>query len=693
MGDEKISGKSPQSALLFPDEARHLDSLNHILEEALAAADMDVDRRDREYREQKRYMAEYRGEIDPHEMFQNELALGDLDHTGAHSVVVRNQIAKLRESPYFARIDFQAGEKQAALPYYIGRFSFAHENRLLVFDWRAPVSGMFYDCEVGPAGYDAPTGRVEGALTRKRQFKIRGGSLEYVLETSANIQDDVLQRELSQTSDEKMKSIIATIQKEQNQIIRNEKAGTMLIQGVAGSGKTSIALHRIAFLLYRFKSILSAKQVAILSPNKVFGDYIGNVLPELGEEPIREISFEDIAKLQLEGIIGFEQDRDPLEPQENAWTERTRFKSTLDFVDRLERFIEKLPQTAFHPEDCTFGGLTAKADVIQNRFAAYSKYPVKARLQLVAEDLHSRFETALFLEEDIPKTGAILKRLRAMLRVKSTLALYRLFYQEADRSSMLSMPARNTLEWADVAPFLCMHAAFEGLRENGVIRHLVVDEMQDYTPAQYALLNRLFPCQKTILGDFGQRVNPNHLHTLGDLERLYGDAQLVELRKSYRSTYEIINFAKRIQDMTEIEPMKRHGEEPAIKQCGSQPEEIAAIGAAIEAFEKSGRASLGILAKTNREAQALYESLVKEHRVRLLSPTWGRFENGVSVTSIQMSKGLEFDEVLVADADRAAYATDYDRSLLYVACTRAMHRLSLFCVGEVTPLIGGKSCD
>jgi DNA helicase-2/ATP-dependent DNA helicase PcrA len=259
--------KGPDKTPAFPDEIAHLDHIKGKLDDAIKQANDSVGQIDKEYMDTKLYMVQYRGEIDPHEMFQNELALKQIDSRGAFAVEIRDKLAKLLGSPYFARIDFRETSKENPAAFYIGRFAFSHDNELLISDWRSPVASMFYDCEIGPAGYDAPAGRIDGELTRKRQFKIKNGEMEYALESSVNIQDDILQRELCHTSDEKMKSIIATIQKEQNLIIRNEKAGTLLIQGVAGSGKTSIALHRIAYLLYRFKDRLSAKNVTILSPN------------------------------------------------------------------------------------------------------------------------------------------------------------------------------------------------------------------------------------------------------------------------------------------------------------------------------------------------------------------------------------------------------------------------------------------
>jgi DNA helicase-2/ATP-dependent DNA helicase PcrA len=672
----------------FPDEIAHLESIKGKLEEAVKQANDSVEQSEREYMDVKQYMVERRGEIDPHEMFQNELALKRIDSQGAFAVKMRDKLARLLDSPYFARIDFRKTSQETPAAFYIGGFAFSYDNELLVSDWRSPVASMFYDCEVGPAGYDAPAGRVDGELTRKRQFKIKNGKLEYALESSVNIQDDILQRELSQTSDEKMKAIIATIQKEQNLIIRNEKAGTILIQGVAGSGKTSIALHRIAYLLYRFKDGLSAKNVTILSPNKVFGDYIANVLPELGEEPISGMSFADIAEDQLEGIISFEPDKDSLETDDPKWAERVRFKSTLDFIKLMDEYLARMPETIIAPSDYRFGRFSVQREWIISRFAAYYKYPVKRRLRMIADDIHNRFATGNVLEEPIPETRTILKSLTAMLKMKNTLALYQDFYKRMNIADKLAMPAKKTLEWADVYPFMYFHAAFEGLRDSQVIRHLVIDEMQDYPPVQYAVLNILFKCKKTILGDFGQLINPNHLHTLGDLRKIYEGAEWVELKKSYRSTYEIITFAKRIQKFASLEAVERHGDTPNLIYCRNEQEELARIKEKITAFQESEYASLGILLKTNGAARAFYDVLSRNCEAHLISPESTVFLNGISVTSIPMSKGLEFDAVVIPAANTATYFTEYDRSLLYIACTRAMHKLSLTYTGELTRLIG-----
>lgn len=669
----------------FPDEIAHLAKTLDNLSEALARADEHVNQLDRDYMDAKRYMVQNRGEIDPHEMFQNELALIETDRSGALAVSARDRLAKLQSSPYFARINFQPNDAKTPAPYYIGRFAFSAGGQLHIVDWRAPIASMFYNSPLGPASYAAPGGHIAGNLTLKRQFKIKNGQMEYAFETSHNIQDEVLQRELSSTSDQKMKSIIDTIQKEQNQIIRNENPGTLIIQGVAGSGKTSIALHRVAYLLYRFKNRLSAQNITILSPNKVFANYISDVLPELGEEPIYETSFADIAEVQLESIIGFEPDK--AEQGSPEWAKRVQYKSTLAFVKQLDGFIEQILEIAFAAGSYTYGSLSVSGEWISSRISAYKKFPLLQHLSMVAEDIHDRFASDNIMEDELPLQKTIFKNLKSMLKFKNTLSLYKHFYKQIQKPQMLFMPNSKTLEWNDVFPFLYLHAAFGGLQESRIIQHLVVDEMQDYTPIQYAVLNKLFNCQKTILGDFGQAINPNHSHRLQDLAQLYNGAELVELNTSYRSTYEIATFAGQIQNVPRLKAVKRHGPRPRVIPCQSGQMQLSQMHGLIAAFRKSGFNTLGIITKTPSEAQELYNSLHLPKDINLITPDSKVFENGISITCVQMSKGLEFDEVILPNADDITYQTQHDQSLLYVACTRAMHKLSVLHCGCKSPFL------
>ncbi|WP_245773046.1 UvrD-helicase domain-containing protein [Paenibacillus catalpae] len=264
------------------------------------------------------------------------------------------------------------------MPQAFRPFSWRHTDAILpacdIYDWRSPVAGLFYDYNVGSARYIAPEGEIEGDIELKRQYRIKQGVMDYMIESSININDEVLQKELSQTSDEKMKNIVATIQKEQNEIIRNESSYELLIQGVAGSGKTSVALHRIAFLLYRHKGLLTPDNMLILSPNKVFSDYISNVLPELGEEQIAEIGFDAIAASELASVCTFqtfdEQVSELAVSPEPDLIERIRFKANMAFVTEMDRFVNEVEENYFCPTDLYIADVHLTKQQIANAYEA-----------------------------------------------------------------------------------------------------------------------------------------------------------------------------------------------------------------------------------------------------------------------------------------------------------------------------------
>lgn len=670
------------------EEILHLREIEEKVAIELVKAQESVDQMEAEYRETQQYMAEHRNEGDAKEMFQSEMMLHQMDSLEGSLVVFLEKMKKTKETPYFARIDFREKDEEESVPYYIGMSAFRFQRQLLIVDWRAPVANMFYDYELGPALYEAPKGRVEGELVLKRQLKIKNGHLEFMFDSSENIQDDILQQELAHTSDEKMKSIISTIQKEQNKIIRNEKTHTLIIQGVAGSGKTSIALHRVAFLLYRFRNQIKAQNVTIISPNKVFGDYISSVLPELGEEPIFEASLEDLALIQIENGVDFVGDRNPLENEDLDWEKRTRYKSTAEFVKQMDAYIAELPSLAFQAEDYVFEEFCVPGDWIQARVNVYTRYPILKRLEAVADDVYNKIDSDNIRREAMPNRHRIFQRLKKMLKLKSTLAAYRDFYKRIGQPKMFKLFQKDVLEWNDVFPFLYLQSYFTGLQVSHLIKHLVVDEMQDYSPIQYAVINRLFQCPKTILGDFSQSVNPNCDYSLEELHELYEGSELVRLEKSYRSTYEIIHFAKAIGNQHDFEAMERHGDRPLVLSFEREEEELERICREVEEFHKGNYNALGIITRTNPEAQAFYGKLRERGaQVNLIMPDSKSFQNGASVMSIQMSKGLEFDEVLLPGVSKENYKEEFDKNLLYVACTRAMHKLIVTCTGQPSGLL------
>ena len=664
---------------VYREELQHLSDTEAVLSEELSVIQDDFDKVLAVYDETQKDRKESYYDMDTRERLSFDRGLRSMESNLQLVAKSRDHLLKLLDSPYFARIDFREEGTAERLPLYIGRFNFLHNEEILVYDWRAPVSSMFYDHDTGPAYYDAPDGRIGGTMLLKRQFRIRKGRLDYVADTSQTVSDEVLQEELSHTSDERMKTIIATIQREQNVVIRNEKSKVMVIQGAAGSGKTSIALHRIAFLLYRFSGKIKAEDIMILSPSKAFSDYISDVIPELGEEPVREYSFYELAMDALDDVIDFEDPGDPLDIEDPDYQARARFKSDSAFLTRLDEYLRVLPERAFRAKDYHYDGSTVDAGWITDQFRFYQYDPILERLPTLADEVLEEYRYRGGLHKSREKRGAVLNKLKSMLVIRSPQALYRDFYKWLGRPEMLKI-RDNRLEWPDVFPFLYLWNGYRGLPRHRSIRHLVVDEMQDYTPVQYAVLNIMYPCNKTILGDYGQCLNPWNGSGLPDLLACYPEAQFVELRKSYRSTAEIMNFAMKFNPDARLEVIDRHGKAPEQRHFESEADELRFVLSRVRDFREGPRSSLAVILKSGAAASRYYEKLREScgdgEELLLLSPETKKFQNGVIITSVQMAKGLEFDEVIVPKAD-SYDLSGFERNLLYIACTRAMHELTL----------------
>ncbi|GAB3829599.1 HelD family protein [Hymenobacter jeollabukensis] len=673
------------------EEREYLEEVKEKLALAVKRVDDAVRQFSDELRQKKQYIHEHQSGMDDADMVAAEQSINRMAYTGEGAVARKRRLLKLAQSPYFGRVDFAAAG-QAAAPVYIGVHSFLDEQHRqnLIYDWRAPVSSLFYDFELGDAAYQTPSGTIHGRIELKRQYKIRDGRLEFMLDSDVNIHDDVLQRELAKSSDDKMKNIVATIQRDQNAVIRNEDASVMVIQGVAGSGKTSIALHRIAFLLYRFRDTIAAKDILIISPNKVFADYISNVLPELGEEHIPELGMEELAAdllgSQYTFQTFFEQVSALLADHDAAFIERIRFKSSFEFLSQLNQYLLHVENNYFSVADLRVGRTVVPGVFIQQKFKAYHRVPLLKRFGQVANDVRAYVRDKADRKLTGGEKAAIGEGIPRMFRYANVLEFYRDFYRWIGRPELLKLDPQRPLEYADVFALIYLRLRLEGLTGYDQVKHLLVDEMQDYTPVQYAVLSRLFHCRKTILGDVSQTVNPYSASSAETIERVFPQADIVKLYRSYRSTVEITSFAQRITPNPHIIPLERHGQEPVIRRCASQTEEIEVVKQLVVAFKHSGNQSLGIICKTMEQAVLVHEAL-QAPGVHLLTDESTAFKEGAVITTAHLAKGLEFDAVVVPFASARTYKTEVDRSMLYVACTRAMHQLTLTYAGDITPFL------
>jgi DNA helicase II / ATP-dependent DNA helicase PcrA len=673
------------------EEREYLEKVKEMLLLAIKRADNSVRQFSDELKQNKEYIHEHQSGMDEADMVAAEQSVNRMAFTGEGAVARKRRLLKLIDSPYFGRIDFvPAGEERSAV--YIGIHTFFDEllKANIVYDWRAPVSSMFYDFELGEAWYETPSGKINGEISLKRQYKIRDGSMEFMIENGVNIHDEVLQKELSKSADDKMKNIVATIQRDQNAVIRNETTPVMIIQGVAGSGKTSIALHRIAFLLYRFRDSIRAKDILILSPNKVFADYISNVLPELGEEHIPETGMEDLANEIFENKVEFqtffEQVSLLLEQHNEKYIERIKFKASFEYLSTLNKYLIHIENNYFDFTELRVGKVVIPFPFIQERFRAYHRMPLLKRFTEVVRDVNNHLRNTVQRKLTGEEKNKIWQAIPKMFRFGNAFELYKDFYAWMGKPEMYRTIAGGKLEFSDVFPLLYFKMRLEGFQAHDHVKHLLIDEMQDYTPVQYAVLARLFSCRKTILGDVSQMVNPYSSSSAEAIERVFPQGDVVKLFRSYRSTYEITMFAQKISTNPNIIPMERHGEEPTVQGFASNAEELQAIQTMLNNFKKSTHQSLGIICKTSDQAAFVYE-LLQQEKVHLLTDDSTSFREGTIITTAHLAKGLEFDEVIIPFASARNYLTDVDRSMLYIACTRAMHRLTLTFSNERTMFV------
>ena len=618
------------------------------------------------------YLVDYKGEIDPHEMFINSRLLEQQQVAETVSGKQLIRLEKQKKNPYFTRVDFVYDGEQTAEKIYIGSFSFStKEERLLIYDWRAPIASIFYDYDLGKAHFQTPAGTASGDIQRKRQIKFKDGTIDYVVESDTTVFDEVLQNELRQQKGGQMSTIISTIQKEQNQVIRDNRSKDMIIQGVAGSGKTSIALHRIAFLLYHFRNRITSDQVMILSPNRTFSRFIAQVLPELGEDPVTEWTIDqfgqtlsDIAdvpsRFQEIELLYLEKD-----PQLN---ERVRYLSSKKCVADLKGYLRKIE--AFSPQSILIGDYEYNAEFILRRYKAYEKKSIFQRFQLIAEDIFENLRTRPFQSKRKPTKKQLVNRLKKMFNKTNSQQLYRDFLTEQ------GFEMKKAVSYSDLFPIIYIRLFLEGMDEFSKIHYLIIDEMQDYTPIQFEVFKKMFTCPVLLIGDFTQSLTTiNEMH-LPDVQNYYPNAQSIFLTKSYRSTYEIITCAKKIIDDHMIEPVLRHGMKPKKWVVSSQEEEISSILELVEQLRKQDLATIALITKTLVRAYE-WRGLLENQGLacEVLTDESTSLQERLSICPLVQSKGLEFDAVIVVDADEATYPGLLGKQQLFVAATRAMHAL------------------
>lgn len=627
-------------------------------------------------------------------------------------------LEKMIKSPYFARIDFKFDDEDEFEKIYIGRSSLRKNSyqEMYVYDWRSPIASVFYRFMTGEAFYDAPCGRVTGELNLKRQYEIKNGTLEYFFDSDVQIVDEFLRQLLSQNTTAKMKAIVETIQHEQDVVIRDMENDLLMVQGVAGSGKTSIALHRAAYLMYQgLQTKLSANNIMIISPNSIFEQYISNVLPELGEDNVISSVFEDILS-ELLNSRKIQSRNDFLENLivNSKYKEISRnsieFKTSSFFREILDQFLIDIPRQWIEFEDVYYEGkCVVSGQILKDKILGRPETPLGIKLeQLEDYILEQIFGTGKGRGHKEEK-NLIKQEIQKFIKI-DIVELYKiLFSNEAYFYSLLqnSNPSQNikniwkytkenleadSLYYDDAIAIAYLYLKIYGTNKYKNIKQVVIDEAQDYYPLQYEIFNLVFSNAKfTILGDMKQTLaKKEDISFYEQIQKILNKkkSSLIMLDKSFRCTNEILNFSlKFIEQSSQIKSFNRNGDSPKVYIADNSEIFIDEIVKEIKLCQEKGFQSICLICKTEKNSTYLFNKIKHKLDIQLIKNGSASDLQGVFILPVYMSKGLEFDTVLICDADSQNYHDEDDKNLLYVACTRALHKLSLFCENEVSPLI------
>lgn len=658
------------------------------------------------------------------------------------------RLNKLKISPYFARVDFMEDECIHPDIVYIGIATLIDDDyEILIYDWRAPVCCLFYENETGTAVYNCLEGIVKGEIILKRQFSIVKGKMEYMFNSSLKIDDDILQKTLSRSSDEKMKTIINSIQREQNKVIRDESNSLLVVQGPAGSGKTSIALHRAAYILYKYANKhITAENIVIFSPNDIFNDYISGVLPELGENNIYQTTFMDYAKDLFQENLQIEDSNDQMEyilsaeKNEDYYLRKDNieFKTSLQFAEIIKRYINYLKTEGVSFLDIKFKEwYVITAEELKSLFYnTYGKWPMEHRFKEMFEDIKDllkviekerieQVESELITSDEYYRNITAVSRLKVMKefkelksQIKNTLTIdaIKVYINLASNRDLLlemskgiDLPSnidaimlqalafleKGIIKYEDITPILYIKHDLGSNLDMSNIKYVIIDEAQDYSPFQYHIFKQIFPnAGFTILGDINQSINP-YVNTLDyniiiDIFK-HKTSSIINLSKSYRSTKEISDFTRAILQNYEIEGVNRQGEKPKVMQVENEGDRLEKILFDIKNMRTAGMVSIGIICRTATETVEAYKKINQYNtfgfEINLLEKDAVKFKAGISIMPSYLAKGLEFDAVIVFDGGFAEYHEESERKLFYTVCTRALHLLHIYYIGKPSVFI------
>jgi len=631
-----------------------------------------------------RYVFKEMGNMDSVEIRSNLLSSAMEEQAFLRKSKYLKKLYRIRSNPYFGRIDITSDRDYKI---YLGITYLEKDNDHLIYDWRSPVANLFYDSEVGSCSYIAPEGQIDCILHKKRQYKITNGKIVNIFDNDLNINDDVLQQVLSNESSDKMKNIVNTIQKEQNNVIRNITNKNLIVEGIAGSGKTSVALHRIAYLLYKIPN-LSSDNVLIFSPNNIFSIYISNVLPELGEDNTKETTFSAFSKDYIKEYKEIETFTDFISryyTNKDINVSLIKFKQSDRIVKVIEDYVENLIKNTKFIDDLSYLEFKLDRNTLNYLFHdRYNMLNIIERLDKMAEYLCNLNGFSVGKHK-----RSILSKLYKIVNFKKDFKkLYFDFYmsdefKKAYGNNLSQLEIKEfinvkTMYYEDSLLFIYLKGLIQGFPYSNLISEIVIDEAQDYSKLQYLILKKIFKrASFTILGDVNQTINPYYKYnSLNDLKDVLGDDTLyLSLTKTYRSSKEIIEFSNKILNLDYAVSIRKNNNKPVIVRNNIE-NEIDCLKNDIKYLQNLYKKTC-IITKNNDECNKLYELLKDEFLIsNMLSLEKLPNPNLVIVPSF-LAKGLEFDSVIIYN-EKNNYYLDSEKYLYYVAVTRSMHELIVY---------------
>ena len=613
----------------------------------------------------------------------------------------------LKDSPYFGKINYTDKEFDEVGEMYVGRFGVTPEGSFepAVVDWRAPIASLFYHGSLGDATYEAPSGEIEVDITGRRQLIIKKAQLEGLFDSAIDVKDEILQMVLSTNTSEKLKDIIMTIQAEQDKIIRLGRTKNIIVNGVAGSGKTTIALHRVAYLLYNNRVELEGK-VLILGPNSIFMDYISQVLPSLGEVGVKQETFLGFAVSEIAEdlkIMPYEEYLEEVVTKGSNMLEKETYKNSYELIKDLDKYAIKLSNGYFDIRPVmSFDEEVVGVEEIKELFDKHYAYmPLFKRAEKIKRILTSKIkdkrdEKFRELIQDIKEQKDALSseelaaydndiEFKRKLKVReivqevmdSRKALDEWIITESCVSIYKKFNNSDILTINDLAPILYLMIKLEGKKASKDYRHVVIDEAQDYSPLQFKVIRELIGSKYfTVVGDVNQRlVKYSDKAAMLELAEIFNDveAETYNLNNSYRSTSEIMEYANLFLKEDKIVPLVREGDKVEVVKTSDIEVFKKSILDKIRKLNAQGLESVAIITRNSERLEKVWDLLKSDIYLAKFNSEDVFYKGGNVIIPAYFAKGLEFDGVIIADFEEDIKEDDL---IKYIMSTRALHSLS-----------------